>query len=152
MGNHATLNEAVPIEVRDIEKSLNQQLKAAQAPGEGPIVRARMSNLIIYTESAGKAAEIEEQVSTLAAVHPARVLLLIHERDHDSPELSASIRTGITKVGTGLRAFSETIILRADGSAGRHLPFAVRELLIGDLPTNVWWALERPPSTAGEAQ
>ena len=146
------LREAIPVEIRDIEKSLNQQLKAAQAPGEGPIVRARMSNLIIYTESAAKAAEIEEQIPSLAAVHPARVILLVHERGHDSPELTASTRTGVTRVGTGLRAFSETIILRADGDAGRHLPFAVRELLIGDLPTNIWWAVERPPSMAGEAQ
>ena len=30
-----------------------------------------------------------------------------------------------------------------------HLPFAVRALLIGDLPTNLWWAAPVPPPFAG---
>jgi glucose-6-phosphate dehydrogenase assembly protein OpcA len=29
------------------------------------------------------------------------------------------------------------------------LPFALRRLLIGDLPTNLWWAVARPPAMGG---
>ena len=30
-----------------------------------------------------------------------------------------------------------------------RLPFAVRALVIGDLPTNLWWASNQPPPLAG---
>ena len=39
--------------------------------------------------------------------------------------------------------------LHAAGAAVERLPFAVRALLIGDLPTNLWWASPQPPPLAG---
>ncbi len=30
-----------------------------------------------------------------------------------------------------------------------RLPFAVRALLVGDLPINLWWASNKPPPFAG---
>ena len=39
--------------------------------------------------------------------------------------------------------------LHAAGAAVERLPFAVRALLIGDLPTNLWWAAPQPPPLAG---
>src|SRR5262249_44027103 len=44
---------------------------------------------------------------------------------------------------------SEQVTLRAKGDAVLQLPFAVRELLIGDLPINVWWAAPVPPPLGG---
>jgi glucose-6-phosphate dehydrogenase assembly protein OpcA len=41
------------------------------------------------------------------------------------------------------------VTLRAGGGAVDRLPFAVRALLIGDLPTNLWWAAPTPPPLAG---
>ena len=40
---------------------------------------------------------------------------------------------------------TEQVTLEAGGAAVEHLPFAVRALLIGDLPTNLWWAAPIPP-------
>ena len=39
--------------------------------------------------------------------------------------------------------------LRAGGSAVETLHFAARSLVIGDLPTNLWWAAPQPPPLAG---
>ena len=39
--------------------------------------------------------------------------------------------------------------LHAAGAAVERLPFAVRALVIGDLPTNLWWAAPQPPPLAG---
>src|SRR5262249_12999782 len=39
--------------------------------------------------------------------------------------------------------------LTAGGSAVERLPFAVRSLMIGDLPMNLWWASPQPPPLAG---
>src|SRR5207302_11357625 len=44
---------------------------------------------------------------------------------------------------------SEQITLRAKAQCVTQLPFAVRSLLIGDLPTNLWWASTQPPPLAG---
>jgi glucose-6-phosphate dehydrogenase assembly protein OpcA len=41
------------------------------------------------------------------------------------------------------------VTLRARAQALDRLPFAVRTLLIGDLPTNLWWASPQPPPLAG---
>src|SRR5205823_6176174 len=41
------------------------------------------------------------------------------------------------------------VTLRAGGSAVDRLPFVVRTLSIGDLPTNLWWAAAQPPALAG---
>jgi glucose-6-phosphate dehydrogenase assembly protein OpcA len=44
---------------------------------------------------------------------------------------------------------SEQVTLRAAGPGLERLPYAVRGLLIGDLPTNLWWASPEPPPLAG---
>jgi glucose-6-phosphate dehydrogenase assembly protein OpcA len=41
------------------------------------------------------------------------------------------------------------VLLRARERSMDRLPFAVRSLLIGDLPTNLWWASPEPPPLAG---
>jgi glucose-6-phosphate dehydrogenase assembly protein OpcA len=41
------------------------------------------------------------------------------------------------------------VTLHAAGAAVDRLPFAVRALVIGDLPTNLWWAAPQPPPLAG---
>jgi glucose-6-phosphate dehydrogenase assembly protein OpcA len=45
--------------------------------------------------------------------------------------------------------FSEQVTLHASGGAVVKLPFAVRALLIGDLPINLWWRSTQPPPFAG---
>ena len=44
---------------------------------------------------------------------------------------------------------SEQVTLRAAAPSVCRLPSAVRALLIGDLPTNLWWATPQPPPLAG---
>ena len=44
---------------------------------------------------------------------------------------------------------TEQITLRASGAGLERLPFSVRELLLGDLPTNLWWAAGQPPGFGG---
>src|SRR5207253_5651598 len=51
--------------------------------------------------------------------------------------------------GGRAHACAEQVTLHAAGPAVERLPFAVRALLIGDLPTNLWWAAPQPPPLAG---
>ena len=92
---------------------------------------------------------MEADVPAIVAIHPARVLLLVHDPVGPPKPVTATVHTQ-HRMGKGLRAFSEQVTLRADGRSVEHLPYAVRALLIGDLPTNLWWAAPQPPAMAGK--
>jgi glucose-6-phosphate dehydrogenase assembly protein OpcA len=133
----------------DVERELVRQMKALQGPG-GPLQRARMSNLIIFCNSLEQSIELNEQIPLVSAVHPARVILLVGEAG--PPERDVTARITVRPVGGhGARRYacSELVTLHAAGSAVDRLPFAVRALLIGDLPINLWWAAPVPPPLAG---
>lgn len=148
----ATVSPCDPMVVplRDVERELTRQLKCLQDhQHEAPVVRAGLSNLVIYCDSALLAEEIGRVVPDIVAIHPARVLMLVHEAGQPASPIEATVHTRMHRTGKGLRAFSEQVTLRASGRSGEHLPYAVRSLLIGDLPTNLWWAAPQPPAMAG---
>ena len=143
------LGESGPIPLWEVESELSRRLKSAQGDGGSPVHRAHMSNLVISCDAEDQALAVEALVPAIVANHPARVLLLIGEPVGPAAEVTATIHIRALRVGGGPRIFSEQVTLRARGRGIDHLPYAVRELLIGDLPTNVWWASHVPPPLAG---
>lgn len=139
--------EAVEVPLRQVDAELMRQFKAARTDDLEPMQLVRMSNLIIYCGNAEQISQAESVVPSIVDNHPARVLLL--HADHDGPtkEIRASVL--VRPVDSGRPLVSELVILRAGGGAVSTLPFAVRSLLIGDLPTNLWWASTTPPPKAG---
>lgn len=138
--------EVVPL--GEVERELSRQLKALQSAGQVPFVHARMSNLVIFCDSAELAASVAEQIPGIVALHPARILLLIGNREAPTEDVTAVPCARVHKVETK-QVWSEQVTLRAGGAAVDRLPFAVRALLIGELPTNIWWASLTPPPLAG---
>jgi glucose-6-phosphate dehydrogenase assembly protein OpcA len=143
--------EARPVAVplKEVERELDRQLRAAQGSGERPVQRVRMSNLVIYCDGPEQAARVEAQVPEVVVVHPARVLLLIPEPGADGPNLTAEVLVRPLGNGHMQHACAEQVTLRAPEGAAYRLPFAVRSLVVGDLPTNLWWAAPSPPPFAG---
>jgi glucose-6-phosphate dehydrogenase assembly protein OpcA len=133
----------------DIERELSRQLKALQGPGEEPFLRARMSNLVIYCNSAALAERLTEAVPDVVTVHPARVLLMVAEPDAPPHGVTASVIVRHQRLGNDQQSCTEQVTLHAGGTSVNDLPFAVRSLLVGDLPTNLWWAAPVPPPLAG---
>ena len=140
-------SKSVEVPLGSVERELGRLLKEVNGPGDAPVHRARMSNLVIYCTDEAHAAEVVAQVPEIVKIHPARVLLLIADEHAPTEEVKASVL--VRQAGHGSRLAAEQVTLRAGGHASQHLPFAVRSLLIGDLPTNVWWANTRPPPLAG---
>ena len=66
-----------PIPLDRIEQELRRQLSAGSKPGEPPVRRAHMSNLVIFCSSDDQAKLINQAIPQIIASHPARVLLLI---------------------------------------------------------------------------
>jgi glucose-6-phosphate dehydrogenase assembly protein OpcA len=138
----------VGVELRDVEKEVSRQLHAEQDPDGPPIQRARMSNVVVYADEPEQAAELDAQLREIVETHPCRVILLVAHRDEHPVEAAVRVRTRYVASGRQ-EVGSEQILLQAGGRTVDHLPYVVRGLLIGDLPTNLWWASRQPPSLAG---
>src|SRR5262245_42670182 len=136
------------VSLRELERELGQQMKALQGPGSAPVRQARMSNLVIFCNSLEQAIVVNEQVPAISAVHPARTLLLVGEPGIDR-DLTARVTVRPIAAGGKSYTCAGRVTLHAGGSAVDRLPFAVRSLLIGDLPVNLWWAAPQPPPMAG---
>src|SRR5713101_7041359 len=123
------------VRLRDAEQELSRQLEMHKQPGDEPVQRAHMSNLVIYCDRAETAASLKDVIPAIVESHPARVLLLIGEAASGKSDINAEVSVWMQRHRGGPKAFSEEITLRASGEAVERLPFAVRGLLIGDLPT-----------------
>jgi glucose-6-phosphate dehydrogenase assembly protein OpcA len=136
------------VPLRDAERELHKQMKALQGPG-APLQRARMSNLVVYCSSLEQSIVINEQVVEVSAVHPMRALVVVGEVGRADRDVTARVTVRPLGHGGKRYACAEQVTLHAAGGAVDRLPFAVRALLIGDLPVNVWWAAPQPPPLAG---
>jgi glucose-6-phosphate dehydrogenase assembly protein OpcA len=138
-----------PVPLGAVERELARRVHAMQAPGEAPMQRACMSNLVIFCDQPEQAHAMAEEVPAVLAVHPARVLLLLGESRAAGDQFTATVSVRPLPGRGDRKLFSEEVLLHATGQAVSRLPFAVRELVIGDLPINLWWAVPEPPPSAG---
>jgi glucose-6-phosphate dehydrogenase assembly protein OpcA len=139
-------DDAVPL--NQVERELARRLGEGRADTEEPWQRARLSNLVIFCNKSEQAEAIDQVVPDIVAVHPARVLLCLAEPG-SNVELTAHVNVWCP-LGRQRNVCSEQVTLRVGGQFADRLSFAVRELLIGDLPTNLWWAAAVPPPLAGQ--
>ena len=138
------------VPMRDVEQTLARQMKALQGPGAAPVQRVRMANLVIFCNSLEQAIQINAQIPEIEAVHPARALLVVGEPGREECDVTARVTVRPMHMAGGrAHACAEQVTLHAAGAAVERLPFAVRALVIGDLPTNLWWAAPQPPPLAG---
>jgi len=144
------LTEARSVDLGAVEAEL-ARLWRAPAADDGPVTtRACTSNLIAFCASPAEAAACERDVPEIVRQHPARVLLLAADAEA-APALEASVSAFCYPAGRGGRFCSEYVVLRAGGDAVQRLPSAVRPLLVGDLPTTLWWTpSDRSPPDAGK--
>jgi glucose-6-phosphate dehydrogenase assembly protein OpcA len=139
----------MPVELRNVERELDSQMKVEQGKDKALVQRVRMSNLVIYCGNVALAEAVAAQVPDVVMVHPARVLLLVCDPEAPPGVISAAVNVRCRLIGKDLQACSEQVTLRSGEGMVERLPFAVRALLIGDLPTNLWWATPQPPPLAG---
>lgn len=116
----------------------------------GP-TRACMANLIVFCSDAEELRRAEADAPAIVRRHPSRLLLLESGSDAGEAELEATVSAYCHLGGSGAKLCSEAVTLRANEAATPRLPAATRSLLIGDLPTALWWtASKRPPPHFGD--
>jgi len=141
------IHQSVVIPFKEIEPELRTQLRMMQGEG-GPVQRVRMSNLVIFCTTEERVRQVQAALGDIVAIHPARILLCVGEREAPGDEITASVQVACSLVSR-YQACTELVMLHAVGPAVDRLPFAVRALAIGDLPTNLWWSTPVPPPMAG---
>ena len=139
-----------PVELADIDRELTRLWYDPAAPeASSPVTRACMANLIIFCRNPDEEREITQEMPTIVAQHPSRVLLLMADASSQREGLEALVGAHYRLIDEGQQIYSEQITVRA-GSAGiRRLPSIVRSLLLGDLATALWWATPEAPPLSG---
>ena len=137
-----------PVDVASIERELAQLWEFAHE-GEETVTRACMSNVIVFCATQEQANVIPQEIPTIVQLHPARLVLLVAETESHESTIEASVSAHCHLVGGGRQICSEHVTVRATGNATQRLPSAARSLLIGDLPTALWWAPNQAPPLGG---
>ncbi len=138
------------VDLAAIERELHRLWVAPPGGGQPTVTRACMSNLIIFCATAeqGRAAA---DVGAIVQQHPSRVLLLVSDpADSGAGEITAYVSAHCHLGGDKGQICSEHITVNATGGTVRRLPSVARSLLIGDLPTALWWAVPDAPPLGGE--
>src|SRR5438105_4501780 len=123
------------VPMRDVDRELTRQINEVTGSGQAPVLRARMSNLVIFCDRADLPERVTAEIAAIIAIHPARVLLALGDSETKNGEVTASVHVERHRGEHGRQICCEQVTLQAHGHAVEQLPFAVRSLLIGDLPT-----------------
>jgi len=139
-----------PVDLAAIEEALARFRQAPEAPETGtPVTRACMANLVIFCRNTDEEREITQEIPSIVASHPSRVLLLVADVHSQSEELAAFVRAHCRLTEAGQQIYSEHVTVRAGSASIPRLPSTVRSLLLGDLATTLWWATPEAPPLHG---
>src|SRR5262249_17783697 len=130
----APVAEETSLPLAAVETEIARLAKELQDGDSGPVLHARMSNLVVFSLNQEQAQAASSGLPDILAMHPARVILTIGESLDGTSNITAA---AIVRGGKGSevrQCFTEQITLNASGRALEKIPYAVRELLIGDLP------------------
>lgn len=140
------------VDIAGIERALAQLWKHPEPadPKHPEVTRACMSNLLIFCSTQTQASLVTEELDEIVRLHPSRVLLLVGEAATAGATIEAFVSAHCHLAGDHGQVCSEHVTIQATGDAVRRLPSAARSLLIGDLPTSLWWASREAPPLGGE--
>jgi glucose-6-phosphate dehydrogenase assembly protein OpcA len=133
-----------------VERELDQLWAGREGPDGAAQTRALMANLVAFCRNREEEAAVVEDIATMVARHPARVVVLTADAGSDAHEVEALVAAHGRPGDGGERLCGEHVTLRVGGPGTRSLPSAVRSLLLGDLPTALWWATPEAPPLAGD--
>ncbi len=140
------------VSISDIDSALGQlwtQLNQ-DITGGHTVMRACMSNLIIYCDNVAEAEVVSQEIYSIVEAHPSRILMLIGGGQPTEGNIEALVGIYYTALNDGLQVCAERIDVIATALAVDRLPSVARSNLIGDLPITLWWASRQPPPEAGE--
>lgn len=133
-----------------MERELEAMWRAATAgtDPERPVFRACMSNLVALCRSDREASQVMAELGEILAVHPARAFVLVADQTAETAPLDAYVAAHC-HLRDGAQVCGESVTLTGQGATAARLPSTTRALLVGDLPTTLWWATPEAPFLGG---
>lgn len=126
----------IPVEIGRIDKELGKLWESS----DDTKTRASLINFVIHTGDPGSLVTDTEIISTIAAKHACRAILIFSNPNAPTPAAQAWINAHCHQTGKGNRQLcSEQITFRLDGESARALPNIVFSHLDSDLPLCLWW-------------
>jgi glucose-6-phosphate dehydrogenase assembly protein OpcA len=98
-----------------------------------------MLTLVVACQDAAVADEAAEVAGPIAARHPARVIIVLADRDAE-PGITADLSLQCATVGGREQVSAEVVRLRAGGEPALHLHSVIAPLLLPDVPVHLWVA------------
>lgn len=135
---------AIERELAEIWGTINEQNEA------GTVTRAAMSNVMVFCKGEEQALEAADRIPLLVRQHPARVLVLAEEEGRKDNAIHAWVTAHCRRVDRDTQLCAEHIELRFHPGSIERAASVVRTLLIGDLPSALWWLSPEPPALAGK--
>jgi glucose-6-phosphate dehydrogenase assembly protein OpcA len=111
---------------------------------EHPRPRNCVMTLVAVATSDADARQAERACMAIAANHPSLAIVVCEEPSVKAGRIDASITTHALSTPSRTAGRCELVSLRVGGAPGKHLAALVDPLLIGDVPTYLWW-LHTPP-------
>ncbi len=130
--------EAVERKFAELWSQTGGDVHGASAPA---ILRARVSNLLVFVGNQKWLDEAEGAVPEVAAKHPSRVLLMLGDRRAEDRDIELDVATHcqVDNSTNERRLSCEQATLKAFGRFVSELPSAALPLLVSDLLTFLWW-------------
>ncbi len=131
------------VDVAAIETELAHLWKPIPNAGAGegnPVVRACSANLVVVADDISIIHQLEPVLDDITADHPARIFLVLTERNATSPRLDAwiSARCSLPVPGSS-QVCCEQINLAAQGTDIDKIPSVITSLLVPDVPAILLW-------------
>jgi glucose-6-phosphate dehydrogenase assembly protein OpcA len=131
------------VALASLEQELTQlwkEAESASADSFHPVVRACTMNLLVVTEDENGAEAIAAMVGDITVEHPARIFLVVLDRQANESSLNAwiSARCAIPEPGQE-QVCCEQITLVARGKDVEKVASAVTSLLVPDVSTMLCW-------------
>lgn len=131
----------IPVEIGKIDKELGKLWESS----DDTKTRASLINFVIHTEDLASLAKDTAIISTIAAKHACRAILIFSNPSAPASAAQAWINAHCHQTGKGDRQLcSEQITFRLDGESAHALPNIVFSHLDSDLPLCLWWQGQLP--------
>ncbi len=132
------------VDVRKIEGELSKlwNQAASGADDDQQVIRACSSNLILYTNRDDAETTDANMLDDVLLAHPSRAILTICRESNDKKlDAWVSARCHLASAGGSKQICSELITVLAEGEVEPELISVIESLLLGDLPTFLWWTV-----------
>ncbi len=124
--------ELQPVDLAAVEEELARFWHDPEAPETGaPVTRACMANLVIFCRNTDEEREITQEIPSIVASHPSRVLLLVADVHSQSEGLAAFVRAHRRLTEEGQQIYSEHVTVRAGSASIRRLPSTGDDTVVG---------------------